>query len=415
MALDLARFTRLLRGAGPRRPVEPHPASPSSASPLTGRRRTTLLHDWRLMAVGGVVASLLALGGCARSFVPQRPVPLAVDHAADNETTYMQWLGVSSWVMSRGHEVVVLDPFFSRPTLLNMAFSLLRLTPHFDRKPERIEDVLPALPPGTTFVLIGHAHYDHLMDIPYYLMHPSGRGVTYVGSRTARAILRSFQPPEMDFAVPDADPAVPIVRGHIAVRGFASDHAPHILGIEFMHIDGDLEAQPTPPTRAGQYVDGITQLYLVDFLDAGNAVAFRILATGAANTPEGARALAAARAVVGQESTDVAILCVPGWDQVRGYPESVLGELRHRDANGQWQKGPRHVVLSHYDNFFAPYRNGEDPNGEMDFVIRANYAGLRDKLLMLKSESGYRFELHEPRTGECLAFPANSARLPCQR
>jgi hypothetical protein len=35
----------------------------------------------------------------------------------------------------------------------------------------------------------------------------------------------------------------------------------------------------------------------------------------------------------------------------------------------------RHVVLRHYDNFWAPYKNREDPKDKMDFIIRANCLG----------------------------------------
>ena len=374
-----------------------------------------------LACTGLLLCLLLSVVGCTREFIPQRPVPLlGVDYRSDDETTSLQWLGVSTWVMSRGPDVLVLDPFFSRPTLIRMILSLLRIRPDFYPDDARIADVLPALPPRTRLMLIGHGHYDHLMDVSYYVAHPSGREVTYVGTRTARAIVRAFEqaagrPGQIDFQVPAANPEHAIVRGNIAVRGFASDHAPHLFGIEFMHIDGDLDVMPAPPTRVGQYVDGTTQLYLVDFLDAAKAVAFRVFVTGAANTPDGARALAAAREVVQRESTDVAILCVPGWDQVRNYPESVLAELRHRDEAGRWQKGPRHVVLSHFDNFFAPYLNNEDPNGGMDFVIGADYAGMRQKLRDLMSTEGYRFQLHEPKTGECLAFQGRGTRRPCPR
>jgi hypothetical protein len=217
--------------------------------------------------------------------------------------------------------------------------------------------------------------------------------------------------------VPSGEPPAPIVRGPVTVRGFPSDHAPHIFGLLFMHVDGDLTEQTSLPTRAGEYVDGITQVHLVDFHDSTGKVAFRVFANGAASSKRGAEALARAKTLVRQHPTDVAILCVPGWDQVEEYPESVLGLLQHIGPDGRPRKGPRHVVLSHYDDFWAPYRNGEDPkvDGGMDFVIRANYAGFLDKLRKLKAEQGYTFEVHEPKTGQCLGFAGGGAPRPDQR
>jgi hypothetical protein len=372
-------------------------------------------------ACAGLTLCLLSVAACTRPFVPQGPVPrLGIDYRSDDETTSLQWLGVSAWIMARGPDVVVVDPFFSRPTLTRMILSLLRIWPDFPPNHARVADVLPALPPRTQFVLIGHGHYDHVMDVPYYVAHPSGRETTYVGSRTSRAIVRAFEQTSgrqerVDFQVPDANAESAIVRGRVAVRGFAADHAPHVFGKVFMHVDGDVDTLSAPPTRVGEYVDGTTQLYLVDFLDGASRVAFRVFVSGAANTPEGARALAAAREVVQRESTDVAILCVPGWNLVHGYPESVLSELRHRDADGRWQKGPRHVVLSHFDDFFAPYRHNEDPNNGMDFVIRADYPGMRRKVQELKTTGGYGYTLHEPRTGQCLTFAGREDPRACAR
>ena len=373
------------------------------------------------LACAALTLCLVSIAACTRPFVPQGPVPrLGIDYRSDEETTSLQWLGVGTWIMARGPDVLVVDPFFSRQSLTRMILSLLRIWPDFPPHHARVADVLPALPPRTRLLLIGHGHYDHVMDVPYYVGHPSGRETTYVGSRTARAIVRAFEhasgrQERVDFQVPDPNAENAIVRGRIAVRGFASDHAPHIFGMVFMHVDGDVDTLSAPPTRVGQYVDGTTQLYLADFLDGASRVAFRVFVSGAANTPDGARALAAAREVVQRESTDVAILCVPGWNLVRGYPESVLSELRHRDLEGRWQKGPRHVVLSHFDDFFAPYRHNEDPNGGMDFVLRADYFGMRRKLNELKTTEGYAFQLHEPKTGQCLAFAARGNPRECER
>jgi beta-lactamase family protein len=342
----------------------------------------------------------LAIGGCARSFIPHGPVHLVADEPRDRQALYLQWLGVSSWIIARGDDVVVVDPFFSRPRFGTMLLSLLKLTDAFGYKVERINDVLPELPATAKLVLIGHGHYDHVMDVGYYIKRKLGRGPTYLGSTTAINILEGFKPAHVPlwdvekngkFAVETAD-------GGIRVLPFASDHAPHILGIEFMH--GQI---PTPmlsyPTRAGEYLDGTTEIYLVDFLDPTDPsdpdhrrVIWRVFVNGAANTPKGALALQAAHDTLKEPRTNVAILCVPGWDQVPNYPESILNEVN-----------PEHVVLSHYDDFWSPYKDGEDPAHGMKFVMRANYAGFVQHLKDLQPH--YKFDSYSPKTGECLRFP----------
>jgi L-ascorbate metabolism protein UlaG (beta-lactamase superfamily) len=350
-----------------------------------------------------VLLCALLAAACTRGFVPQGPVLLAVDQAPDARALYVQWLGVSSWIISHGPDVVVVDPFFSRPSVLTVAVSLAfpRLAPNFGYDPERIGDVLPDLPRGTGLVLVGHGHYDHLMDVGYYVKRTSGQGVRYVGSATIRNILLGFQPASLDFWT--AERGGSTVRGRIRVTAFPSDHAPQVDGLHFMTGEW-AEAMPSAPTAAGEYREGETHVYLVDFLDAAGAIRWRVFVNGSASSPAGARALAERPDILRQARTNVAILCVPGWDKVPDYPDSILRLI-----------DPDHVVLSHFDNFFAPYRNGEDPARGMEFVPFAHYGAFVGRLEALRRERGYRFELHQPRTGQCFGFPRPAGALACER
>ena len=56
----------------------------------------------------------LLLSGCQRNLVPQGPVALAAGDARARDAMYVQWLGVSSWIVSRGSDGVVVDPFFAK-------------------------------------------------------------------------------------------------------------------------------------------------------------------------------------------------------------------------------------------------------------------------------------------------------------
>ena len=126
------------------------------------------------------ILSLAMLGACQRSFVAHGPVALAVSDYRRSDGLYLQWLGVSSWIISRGDDVVIVDPFFTRPSFRSVIVSFFfpALALGFGYSSERINDVLPELPANTRFVLIGHAHYDHLMDVPYYMKRKSGEETT---------------------------------------------------------------------------------------------------------------------------------------------------------------------------------------------------------------------------------------------
>jgi hypothetical protein len=228
----------------------------------------------RGLAVGLLtILCLFLLTSCARHFVAHGPVALAVDESLADGELYAQWLGTSAWIISRGRDVVIVDPFFTRPSAWAVASSLLfrGIADGLGYDVTRIRDVLPRLPADSKALLLGHAHY-------------------------------------------------------------ASVPAPH----------------------------------------------------GAAAAPGRGHPLRA------------------GWNKVADYPQSLLTVLK-----------PRIVVLSHYDNFFSPYKNSEDPAVDMRFVMFADYEGFIQRLKELQPT--YGFEYRAPKTCQCLRFPGPAGALPCEK
>jgi L-ascorbate metabolism protein UlaG (beta-lactamase superfamily) len=68
----------------------------------------------------------------------------------------VRWLGVSGLEIRCGGEVLLVDPFFTRPAPFSMAFRRLR--------PNR--DLIARHITAADTILVTHAHYDHLMDVP---------------------------------------------------------------------------------------------------------------------------------------------------------------------------------------------------------------------------------------------------------
>jgi catechol 2,3-dioxygenase-like lactoylglutathione lyase family enzyme len=159
-----------------------------------------------------------------------------------------------------------------------------------------------------------------------------------------------------------------------------------------MLMDGEItEPRTSPPKRAGDYTLGRTLMFLIDFLDEQEHIASRLFINGAASDPD--VALAIPQALLDQHRVDAAILCVPGWDKVAAYPESLLDRLR-----------PDRVVLSHYDDFFAPYVSGQDPNHGMRFVPFADYDGFVEKLTTVNRHRPKPVAVIEPKTGETICL-----------
>lgn len=343
----------------------------------------------------------MILGACAATVSPLAYPALAVMESPSRTDRYVQWLGASSWILSSGNDVVVVDPFFTRPSFVRMTVSLFfpYLTSDFVYDPESIKAVLPELPRNTEFVLLSHAHYDHLLDVPYYIAH-SAKSVTYVGSLTARNILLGFKPAALSFVIAEERPSV--IKGRVRVTAFASDHAPHFAGHTFM-AGNVVSPMTSTPSRVGQYLEGQTLVFLVDFLDDSGDVVWRIFINGAANSAAGAEALRKHQSFVKEHPVNVAILCVPGWDKVDDYPDSLLRLLR-----------PENIVLSHYDDFGAPYKPGQDPNKGMRFAPFANYRRFVERLKLLNTAHNYGYSIYEPKTGQCIFFPALHTAASCR-
>ncbi len=86
------------------------------------------------------------------------------------------WLGVAGVILKSDRQVLAIDPFFTRPTVLRMLRPL-----SINRG--RVADKLPVC----DFILVTHAHYDHLMDVPEVIRHT---GATAYGSANTCAILQ---------------------------------------------------------------------------------------------------------------------------------------------------------------------------------------------------------------------------------
>jgi hypothetical protein len=118
-----------------------------------------------------------------------------------------------------------------------------------------------------------------------------------------------------------------------------SEHAPIIAHLKF--FEGTYsEPLSELPNRASGWREGQTLAYLVDFLGTdGKTVEFRVHYQDAASTaPLGFPPL---DKLQDQRPVDLAIVCMPGFDQVKNYPEAIIGKLT-----------PRYVVIIHWENFF---------------------------------------------------------------
>lgn len=305
---------------------------------------------------------------CARGPGEARPGPPgAAEAEGGEERAYLEYLGVGGWRIRWRGATVLTAPFFSNPSFLRSGLWTI------ESDTALVHRFLPPVPEAAA-VLVGHAHYDHLMDLPHILLHDAPRA-RVLGSRTAGHLLGSvsgFDAARMeivdDRAGDHETPGewIPVADGRARVMPLRSDHAPHFWGVEIM--EGRLTRDPaSPPGAAAGWPRGRTYAYLVDLLEANGSVALRIYYQDAASQapagllpplPESAR-----------RRVDVAILCPAVFQEVEEYPEAIL-----RSAE------PRHVLLGHWEDFFRP-RTRElrvVPHTDMEAFIRRMEAALPD-------------------------------------
>lgn len=282
-----------------------------------------------------VFALLLVLVGCA-----QNPAGLPLWREKTVAPPKLEYLGVGGYLLRWHGEALLFAPSFSNPATLGQP--PLRVV----ADPAKIDALMPPAA-DVSMLLVGHAHYDHLLDVPWLMQRHTPQAKVY-GSRTMGHILAAALPREriVDAEAAMADGPKPgrwfySPNRHLRAMPIRSEHAPHLAGIKFLggEYDHDLD---TLPTAVWGWREGQTLAWLVDLLDDQGRPRYRIHYQDAASTPP----LGLPPLLPDSKRVDVAILCVGAWDQVPAYPAVLLKRLQ-----------PRLAVLGHWEDFF-----GNDPH-----------------------------------------------------
>ncbi len=304
----------------------------------------------RLLAA--VVVGLLP-GGCLPAirdsdFVDgRREVTGVLRSGAPVTLTY---LGVGGWLIETGRSQLLTAPLFTNPGLIETGLAEI----HSDSA--AIERGLADLdlPPlgGVAAILVGHAHYDHLMDVPYVARRLAPRA-TILGNTTVKHTLAPFAADGLDTSrVVDVSSSAANVEGggrwirvapDLRVLPLESDHAPHFQGVTLYQGTRDAP-MPFKPRSASEWLEGETLAWLIDVLGPGDEVRLRIYYQDAvAREPYGLMPRDLDR-------VDVALVVPATYAEADWQPEAVIENTR-----------PRHVLLGHWENFFEPTTVDAEP------------------------------------------------------
>jgi hypothetical protein len=320
-----------------------------------------VITDRRVFAV----CTVLSLAGCTTGRVDPRyhaqvrpPLPEA---AAG--TVQVRFLGVQGFVIRRDADVVMTAPFYTNPSL-GTVLADRRIWPD----PDRVTRFLPAeWVADAAAILIGHSHYDHLMDVPFIARQMAPRAQVF-GSLTARRLLAAIGStpdfhvgPDRVIAVNDAGQpggdAVDYrecprkakescvwgtgpgrwidVNANVRIRALCSRHSPQFLRLPPTWQGCNAPAEG-PPRKPSQWPIGDTLAYLIDFMEGGRPV-FRVYFQ---DSPTNRGYGHVAKELIDEKPVDLALLNAGSFNQVDDFPESIIANTR-----------PRYVLFGHWEDF----------------------------------------------------------------
>ncbi len=324
----------------------------------------------------------------------------------------VEFLGVGGFLLRSGADAVMTAPLYTRPNMLTVETGL---PVHSD--PAAVDANLPASKlANLRAVLSGHAHYDHLLDVPTVLERAPT--ATLYSNSSARNVLDAFAPDRsmscggtpassstinrarvvamddpaasvVDYTnCPDLRPAgapltgtwVNVPGANMRVYAVCSTHPDQVGPIHF--APGSVEGeQCTAPTRMDAWKEGTTLAFLVDFLDAKTKKpTFRVYYQDApTNAPIGH----IPDAVLSGKRVDLALLCVGSYQNVNNEPTATADAV-----------APRYALGGHWEDFLQPLGSAPVPIPLLDvpgWLQKARAAmpdGTEPKLLVTNGTAG---------------------------
>ncbi|HEV7239262.1 MAG TPA: hypothetical protein VGQ36_08485 [Thermoanaerobaculia bacterium] len=289
------------------------------------------------------VLAVFLLSGCAGSIarldIKDGMVPRTCCRDTNDLSVEFEYLGSGGWMVRRGEDALMTGPFFSNPRLLRTLFLPIRPATRLIRDQMRTV----AGREHVRVMLVGHAHYDHLLDVETALEELPADARVYGGATVAALVPRRGLD-IIAYAGTMRARGEWIRSGRIRFLPIHSEHAAHVMGIKA--ANGHYVRPPSKPPRfARHWKEGETLAFLIDLLNDDGSIDFRIYYDDSAhNAPYGyldAETLQERR-------IDVAILCVASYHETADYPKKLVEHLQ-----------PRHVLLGHWEDCFLPYERAE--------------------------------------------------------
>jgi L-ascorbate metabolism protein UlaG (beta-lactamase superfamily) len=218
-----------------------------------------------------------------------------------NDQLQMRWLGIAGIELKLDRLCLLIDPFITRPPIQNVLFGKA------DPDQKRIADTVQA----ADLVLVTHAHYDHLMDVPLIARQT---GAQVYGSANTCHLLQINQVPRQQIHRIQAEKKITVAGVRIQV--LIARHA-NIPG----YTSGPLKKNLHAPLRLRDYRMDSCFSFLIDIEKT------RILVWSSTSV---------------QNALPADILFVRA-ESSQGWYEQLLAAVR-----------PSLVIPTHWDDLFKP-------------------------------------------------------------
>ena len=250
------------------------------------------------------------------------------------------YLGVNGFQFETNGQALLVDPYFTRVGLLSAG-----LNRPIQSNPTRVSEGLKHIRPNVDAVLVTHAHFDHLLDVPEIARRTRGQ---LIAGATAIRLVESFgiSPNKCEIVKPGSARKI----GPWTVRVFAAQHDRLFGKVPFEKCNNGRpspQSSPSgrgrreaagegevtkPPVKASDWCVGEPLAFVIEaagkriYIDSG----------GVPGAPPDSRT----------RDVDLAILGV------------ALPDSRERFAEAVRQLRPRYILPSHQDDMFAPVDRG---------------------------------------------------------
>ncbi len=164
---------------------------------------------------------------------------------SNNQSLVFRWLGVAGMEFTLGNHTLLIDPFLSRPPLKNVFMG--RVSPDIQLIKEKINKA--------DHILITHAHYDHLLDVPEIARQT---GAQVYGSVNVCHLLQALHMPMVQLQPLHALEEIDLSYANLKV--LPARH-PFIPG----YLPGNTKQNLIPPLHSRDYRMDECFSYLIDF------------------------------------------------------------------------------------------------------------------------------------------------------